>query len=464
MSVGADAMQRRAGIPASITFILQSLIVLLVLAQRPAAPLPASTSPPFRGRRPPRPRADQGQRAHERESAKPFFISFPGHVARSRHSSSPAPYCSPRLGEIFAERSGILNLGIEGTLLLGALSSYLISISVGGLWLPLFAAMLTGLCRQSLPRVDVRHRPRLAGRRRPSSLTCLRWASRLPVYRRSLAHAAPGPIRMFEAIHIPWLSGASHTRPQRSSVRRLLLYLTLVPRRRLRTSHSSTPASASPCGPLETTPRAADAGRHLRAAHEVLRHTHSPGAPRALAGGYLVLAQIGLFRDLDRRRPGFSSRSASSSSAAGTLGKRPSPAMIFGACDAPANSRCNCSALICPKSFCSRSPTSSPSWLFRGSSEARDARPATLAVPYEKGGVGHVRRSRNKWERGHYIEADRQGRRLNASVPRPRRQRVGMMLSAAPHRSLVDAGYHAIAHHHAPHRSETVTTSCPSAE
>lgn len=32
MSVGADAMQRRAGVPASITFVLQSLIVLLVLA------------------------------------------------------------------------------------------------------------------------------------------------------------------------------------------------------------------------------------------------------------------------------------------------------------------------------------------------------------------------------------------------------------------------------------------------
>jgi simple sugar transport system permease protein len=32
MTVGADAMQRRANIPSSITFILQSLIVLLVLA------------------------------------------------------------------------------------------------------------------------------------------------------------------------------------------------------------------------------------------------------------------------------------------------------------------------------------------------------------------------------------------------------------------------------------------------
>jgi simple sugar transport system permease protein len=34
MTVGADAMQRRAGIPSSITFILQSLIVLLVLASQ----------------------------------------------------------------------------------------------------------------------------------------------------------------------------------------------------------------------------------------------------------------------------------------------------------------------------------------------------------------------------------------------------------------------------------------------
>jgi simple sugar transport system permease protein len=32
MSVGADAMQRRASIPSSLTFILQSLTVLLVLA------------------------------------------------------------------------------------------------------------------------------------------------------------------------------------------------------------------------------------------------------------------------------------------------------------------------------------------------------------------------------------------------------------------------------------------------
>lgn len=53
LSVGADAMQRRTGVPASIVFILQSLIVLLVLASdllrywriRPQALWPARPAP-----------------------------------------------------------------------------------------------------------------------------------------------------------------------------------------------------------------------------------------------------------------------------------------------------------------------------------------------------------------------------------------------------------------------------------
>ena len=54
------------------------------------------------------------------------------------------PVLLAALGETFAERSGIINLGIEGILLLGALASYLTSISFGSPWLSLFAAMLTG--------------------------------------------------------------------------------------------------------------------------------------------------------------------------------------------------------------------------------------------------------------------------------------------------------------------------------
>ena len=49
------------------------------------------------------------------------------------------------LGETFAERAGVLNLGIEGTMLMGALIGFIAAYLSGSLWVGLFAAMLTGL-------------------------------------------------------------------------------------------------------------------------------------------------------------------------------------------------------------------------------------------------------------------------------------------------------------------------------
>jgi len=46
------------------------------------------------------------------------------------------------VGEIFSERSGILNLGVEGMMLVGAMTAYKISASSGNPWLGLVAAML----------------------------------------------------------------------------------------------------------------------------------------------------------------------------------------------------------------------------------------------------------------------------------------------------------------------------------
>jgi len=47
------------------------------------------------------------------------------------------------IGEVFTERSGILNLGLEGMMLIGAMSAYSIAINVGSPWLGLLVAMLT---------------------------------------------------------------------------------------------------------------------------------------------------------------------------------------------------------------------------------------------------------------------------------------------------------------------------------
>ena len=48
------------------------------------------------------------------------------------------------LGEILTERSGIINLGVEGILFVGALAGYKIGLDTGSPWLGLLAALIAG--------------------------------------------------------------------------------------------------------------------------------------------------------------------------------------------------------------------------------------------------------------------------------------------------------------------------------
>lgn len=53
------------------------------------------------------------------------------------------------IGELFAERSGVLNLGVEGMMLVGAMSAFSVALSTGSPWLGVLAAMLAaGLTSQ----------------------------------------------------------------------------------------------------------------------------------------------------------------------------------------------------------------------------------------------------------------------------------------------------------------------------
>lgn len=68
-----------------------------------------------------------------------FFTSL---FAGTIRLATPILYAA--LGELITERSGILNLGVEGTMLMGAISGFIFAARLDSLWIGLLAAILTG--------------------------------------------------------------------------------------------------------------------------------------------------------------------------------------------------------------------------------------------------------------------------------------------------------------------------------
>ena len=54
------------------------------------------------------------------------------------------PYLYAAIGETFGQRSGVLNLGVEGQMLLGAFFAFYVTLVTGSLWLGLLAAAVVG--------------------------------------------------------------------------------------------------------------------------------------------------------------------------------------------------------------------------------------------------------------------------------------------------------------------------------
>lgn len=54
------------------------------------------------------------------------------------------PYLYAAIGETFGQRSGVLNLGVEGQMLLGAFTAFYVAIRTGNLWLGVLSAMIVG--------------------------------------------------------------------------------------------------------------------------------------------------------------------------------------------------------------------------------------------------------------------------------------------------------------------------------
>jgi ABC-type uncharacterized transport system permease subunit len=54
------------------------------------------------------------------------------------------PYLYAAIGETFGQRSGVLNLGVEGQMLLGAFAAFYVATTTGNLWLGMLAAVVVG--------------------------------------------------------------------------------------------------------------------------------------------------------------------------------------------------------------------------------------------------------------------------------------------------------------------------------
>ncbi len=69
------------------------------------------------------------------------FIS--GLIGATMRMATPIIFAA--LGEILTERAGVLNLGIEGIMLMGAMTGFLFTYTTGSIWFGVFAAACVGM-------------------------------------------------------------------------------------------------------------------------------------------------------------------------------------------------------------------------------------------------------------------------------------------------------------------------------
>jgi ABC-type uncharacterized transport system permease subunit len=240
------------------------------------------------------------------------------------------PVLLAALGETFAEQSGVLNIGIEGTMLLGALTSFLVAYYTGMLWASLLAAIAVGIAANIILAwmyVTVRASQVVAGL--VFNVLALGVAS--AVYRKVLGNSAlPESIAMFQPLRIPLLSNIPVLGPVLFG-QTVLFYVTIalafVAHFILFRTNFGLALRAS-----GENPAAADSAgisvQRMRYAGTLIS-----GAAAGMAGGYLVLAQVGIFRESIVSGQGFIALGIVIFGRWHPL-KATLAAMVFGACDA----------------------------------------------------------------------------------------------------------------------------------
>jgi general nucleoside transport system permease protein len=204
------------------------------------------------------------------------------------------PVLLAALGEIFDELSGVLNIGIEGTILLGALTAFLVTLITGNPWLGLGISILSGLIFNlflAWMYVSVRASQVVVG----IIFNTLALGLASYFYRIALGERiSPQRIPMFQSLQIPVLSDIPILGPILFN-HNILVYITI-----LLVLVSGFVLYRTKFGlnlrSVGENPRAADtAGINVY----LMRYIGVliSGAAASMAGAYLILAQVGLFRD-----------------------------------------------------------------------------------------------------------------------------------------------------------------------
>ncbi|HYQ59518.1 MAG TPA: ABC transporter permease [Desulfatiglandales bacterium] len=130
------------------------------------------------------------------------FVS--GLIGATMRMATPIIFAT--LGEILAERSGVLNLGIEGIMLMGAMTGFLVSISSGSLWFGVLMAALVGMALGLLMAFLSVH---LGLSQHVSGLGITLFAAGLAMFIYRLhfgSPTVPPTVKPFQQVAIPWLS------------------------------------------------------------------------------------------------------------------------------------------------------------------------------------------------------------------------------------------------------------------
>ena len=143
LRVGSTTMQAATGVPTSVSDIIQALVIVFSVAGMALTKLPE-----FEALEEPRLRQEKGRCVHNGLDLESCCLQ------RVRLA---IPVLLISLAELYGQRAGMVNIGLEGLASIGALVGFLVCYITGSNWLGLLCGALAGIAGQHDLRLLYHH-------------------------------------------------------------------------------------------------------------------------------------------------------------------------------------------------------------------------------------------------------------------------------------------------------------------